>query len=66
MLKDMKELNPIEVAEFSIRFRTSKEPVFIWWVPFVIKKKVRNISEIKSKYWTRTTKYGIKIPKNIA
>ena len=31
----------------------------------MMKKRKRIISKIKSKYWTRTHKYGIKIPKTI-
>ena len=42
-----------------------KEPAFRWWVNHVIKKKERLVSKVKSKYWKRTHKFGIKIPKNV-
>ena len=40
-------------------------PAFAWWVPHVLKKKERIISKLKTKYWQRTHKYGIRIPRNI-
>ena len=34
-------------------------------VPHVLKKRKRMISKIKLKYWTRTHKFGIRIPKSV-
>jgi len=34
-------------------------------VLYTLKKKARIISKIKSKYWEKTHKYGIRIPKSI-
>ena len=62
-LKDMKECYPVQLCEYAIESRISKEPAFAWWLPHVIKKRNQIISKIKSKYWTRTHKFGIKIPK---
>jgi hypothetical protein len=62
-LKDMKEAYPVQVAEYSITARISEEPAFAWWVPYTIRKRNRIISKLKSKYWVRTHKFGIKIPK---
>lgn len=42
------------------------EPAFAWWVPHVLKKRKRIISKLKSKYWERTHKYGVEIPKTVA
>jgi hypothetical protein len=49
-----------------IRYRRThlEEPAFAWWVPFTIRKRNRVLSKVKSKYWVRTHKFGIKIPKN--
>jgi hypothetical protein len=41
------------------------EPAFAWWVPFVRKKRASILSKLKSKYWQRTHKYGIRIPKSV-
>ena len=63
-LKDLKDSYPIELAQYSINNKIDDEPAFAWWVPYVKKKKEIIISKIKSKYWQRTHKYGIKMPKS--
>ena len=64
-LKDMKECFPVETAEYAVQSKINEEPAFAWWVPIVIKKRAMILSKIKSKYWQRTHKYGIEIPKSI-
>ena len=64
-LKDIKESYPVQVAEFSLATRISMEPAFAWWVPFVLKKRNRILAKVKSKYWLRTHKFGICIPKSV-
>ena len=64
-LKDMKDSYPVETAEFAIQSRIHEEPAFAWWVPHVIRKRKAIIAKVKSKYWSRTHKYGIRIPKSV-
>ena len=64
-LKDVKDSYPIQLAEYALENRLDNKAVFAWWVPFVLKKRDRVISKIKSKYWQRTHKYGIRIPKSV-
>ena len=64
-MKDIKDSYPVQLAEFAFENGIHKEPAFAWWVPYVLKKKGRIISKIKSKYWIRTHKYGIRIPKSV-
>ena len=64
-LKDIKDSYPINLAEYAHQTRIAKEPAFAWWVPHVLKKKHLIISKVKSKYWTRTHKFGIKVPKTV-
>jgi len=64
-LKDLKDSNPVEAAEYAVNNKISKEPAFAWWVPFVIRKRDRIIGKVKSKYWKRTHKYGIELPKSV-
>lgn len=64
-LKDIANSNPIETAEYANNNKLSDEAAFSWWTPFVIRKRDRIISKVKSKYWGRTHKYGIKIPKSM-
>jgi hypothetical protein len=65
-LKDMKHSYPVQVADYAIANQIDDQPTFAWWVPHVLKKRTRILSKIKSKYWERTHKFGIKIPKTVA
>ena len=64
-LKDVKASYPIQLAEYALQSRISTKPAFSWWVNHVLQKKKHMISKVKSKYWTRTHKFGIKIPKSV-
>jgi hypothetical protein len=64
-LKDLKEAYPVELAHYAKDHSIDDEPAFAWWVPYVIRKEKRILQKVKSKYWARTHKYGIRIPKNI-
>lgn len=64
-LKDMKDSYPVDMAEFAVTHEVQDEPAFAWWVPYTMKKRNRIISKVKSKYWQRTHKYGIRIPKSV-
>ena len=64
-LKDLKESYPIKIMEYVKHKKLENEPAFAWWILYMNKKKKRIVKKIKSKYWERTHKYGIEIPKNI-
>jgi hypothetical protein len=64
-LKDFKESYPVELALYATDRDIQDEPAFAWWVPYVLKKQKRILQKVKSKYWSRTHKYGIRVPKNI-
>ena len=57
-LKDVKESYPVQVDEFAISNHIAEEPAFAWWVPFIVVK-------VKSKYWLRSHKFRIRIPKSV-
>ena len=61
----MKESYPFQLAEYSVQNRISLEPVFAWWAPYVLKKRNCILAIINSKYWIRTHKYVIEIPKSL-
>ena len=61
----MKEAYPVQLAEYAVQNRISLEPAFTWWAPDVLNKRNNILAKIKSKYWIRTHKYGIEIPKNV-
>ena len=43
-----------------------EEPAFAWWVTYTMKKRKTIIQKVRSKYWQKTHKYGIRIPKTVA
>jgi hypothetical protein len=63
-LKDLKESNPVQVAKYSVINQISEEPAFAWWVKDVLRHRDRIISKVKSRYWKKTHKYGIELPKD--
>jgi hypothetical protein len=64
-LKDLKESYPVELAHYAMNQNLQDEPAFAWWLPYTLKKEKRILQKIKSKYWSRTHKYGIRIPRSI-
>lgn len=64
-LKDMKECYPIQTAKYTQQSQISDKPAFAWWTGHVLKKHNRILAKIKSKYWTQTHKFGIRIPKSV-
>jgi hypothetical protein len=64
-LKDLKDLYPVELAIYATDHHIVDEPAFAWRVPYVLRKQKRILQKVKSKYWARTHKYGIRIPKKI-
>ena len=53
------------MEDYAVPSRISEEPAFAWWAPSVLKKHNRIIAKIKSKYWLKTHKFRIEIPKSV-
>lgn len=64
-LKDLKEGNPVQVAEFAIANGIAYEPAFAWWKREALKKRDRILSAVKTRYLKRMHKFGIQMPKTI-
>ena len=64
-MKDIKKCYPVQLAEYAHSHRIADEAAFAWWVPHVLKKRNRIIAKVKSKYWSRTHKFGIAVPKSV-
>ena len=64
-LKDLKESNPIEVAEFAKSRGVEKEPAFAWWVPYTLRKRDVIISAVKSRVRKATHKYRVEVPRSV-
>ena len=61
----MKDRYPVNLMEYVVENNLQEEPTFAWWVPFVEKKRKSIISKAKTKYWERTHKFGIEVPKSV-
>ena len=48
LLKDLKESNPVEVAEYAVANKIADEPAFIWWAKDVLRKRDRMIAKVMS------------------
>ena len=64
-LKDLKESYPVQVARYSVATKISMELAFARWVPHTLNKRNCIILKVKSKYWSRMCKFGIRIPKSV-
>ena len=64
-LKDLKESNPVEVAEFAKARGIDDEPAFCWWVPYTLRKRDVILAAVKSRVRKTTHKYGIEIPRSV-
>ena len=62
-LADLKESNPIEVAEFAVAQGLHDEPAFLWWVPYTLKRCARILAAVNKHYHKCTHKFGIEVPK---
>jgi hypothetical protein len=63
-LADLKESNPVEVAEYGASKSFLDNPDFVWWAPRVLKKRTIIIADVTKSYHKRTHKFGIEVPKN--
>jgi hypothetical protein len=64
-LKDLKEFNPVELAEYAAANQLVDEPAFKRWVVDVLRCRNRIISKLKSRYRKTTHKFGIHVPKSV-
>ena len=64
-LADLKESNPVEVAEYAVAMGIEDQPAFQWWVPYTLNKRDRIISAVNSRYHKRAHKFGFRVPKTV-
>ena len=50
-LADMKEVHPVETAEYARARGISNEPAFAWWVPYTLRKREVILAAVKN--WIR-------------
>ena len=64
-LKDLKESNPIQVAEYTMANGLLDEPAFAWWAPWTLKQMRRTLKAMQTRYHRTTSKFGIELPKTV-
>jgi Reverse transcriptase (RNA-dependent DNA polymerase) len=67
-LKDVKQSYPTQLAEYAMSHNLHQEPAFIWWINQFVRTYARIVAKatrVRNKYWQRTHKYGIEIPKTV-
>ena len=64
-LRNLKESNPVEVAEYAVANRIDHEPAFAWWVKDVLKHRECIIKAVRGRVQKRTHKFGIQVPKTV-
>ena len=56
-LKDLKESNPIEVAEYVTARNIQEEHALAWWVPYTLRKRDSIIASVNSRIRKLSQKY---------
>ena len=64
-LKYLKDLNPVEVAEYVTACGIEQEPAFAWWVTYTLRKRDIIVSAVYLKVKIFSHKYGIEVPTSI-
>ena len=64
-LQRLKESNPVEIAEYAVAQGIDDEVAFAWWVPHTLRKRTRIIAAVNKRYFKRTHKFGIRLPKTV-
>jgi hypothetical protein len=58
--------NPVKLAEYAVANKKIQEkPAFKWWVSSDLRKWNRIIAKIKSRYWSTSHKFGVRLPKSV-
>ena len=64
-LVDMKEVHPVEMAEYARARGISNEPAFAWWVPYTLRKREVILDAVKNQIRRTMHKYGVEIPRDV-
>jgi hypothetical protein len=64
-LSDIKESNPIELAEYAISRQIHDEPAFSWWVNHTLRKRNRLIKLVQHRVVKKSLKFGVQVPSSV-
>ncbi|MGH3054925.1 MAG: hypothetical protein ACRDL7_08110, partial [Gaiellaceae bacterium] len=63
-LKQLKETNPVKVAQYAVNNCIDAEPAFDWWVRELLKRQKRLIKAGVSRHRRAGYKFGIRLPES--
>ena len=61
-LKDLKESNPVDIAEYVLENRISEEAAFAWWVSYTLKKRDHITAKVKACFLKKSQQFGVEVP----
>ena len=61
-LKDLKESNPVDIAEYVVENIISEEAAFVWWVSYTLNKRDHIIAKVKERFLNKSHKFGLEVP----
>ena len=61
-LKDIKESNPVDIAEYVVGNSIYEEAAFDWWVPYNLKKQDQIVAKVKARFLKKYHKFGVEVP----
>jgi hypothetical protein len=64
-LATLKDLYPVELAEYAKARGNDNEPAFAWWVPRTIRRRNDILSAVKARCQKKSHKFGIELPTTI-
>ena len=64
-LSELKEANPIELAEYARSRGIESEPAFAWWSNHVLKKRKILINKLRARMTKKHMKFGIDVPTTV-
>jgi hypothetical protein len=64
-LKDLKESNPVELAEYAKGNELLFEPAFTWWASRTLRRRDMILKAMKKRYHRTSQKFGIELPKTV-
>ena len=64
-LRELKESNPLEVAEYAKARYIDSESAFAWWVDWALKRRDKIISQIRHRVPKKAMKFCVVVPGSV-
>jgi hypothetical protein len=65
-LSQLKESNPVQVAEYACAHSIHREPAFNWWVQKILRKRDRLINKVSTRRMRKgSMKFGVEVPRTV-